>query len=130
MTEKAFNLIFSKNLRGMLSDRAMTQKELARLLKVSETSISSWCRGEKSPRMNKVDAMCKIFGCSRSDLMEDHSEGNEREYYLNAETRKIAQEVYDNPELKILFDASRDATPEDLKVAVNVLEELKKRGKS
>lgn len=128
MTEKAFNAIFAKNLRNLLQSNGMSQKELAKRLSVGTSSVSSWCRGEKSPRMEKVDAICEIFKCTRADLMEEPVE--KQEYYLNTETRKIAQEVYDNPELKILFDASRDATQEDLKVAVNVLEELKRRGKS
>lgn len=93
MVEKSFNAIFAKNLRNFLKINGMTQKELAKRLSVGTSSVSSWCRGEKSPRMEKVDAMCKIFDCTRADLMEDSV--NDKEYYLNDETRKIAQEVYE-----------------------------------
>ena len=31
------------------------------------------------------------------------------QYYLNDETAKMAQEIFDNKELRMLFDAARDA---------------------
>ena len=71
MLEKQFNEIFSKNLVHFLKINQMTQAELAERLGVSTATTSNWCKGLKSPRMDKVDKMCNIFGCLRSDLMED-----------------------------------------------------------
>lgn len=71
MPEGDFNAIFSKRLRYYLNERNMTQNELAKRIGVGSTSVYNWCNGIKSPRMDKVDAMCKIFNCRRSDLMED-----------------------------------------------------------
>ncbi|MDR3781300.1 MAG: helix-turn-helix transcriptional regulator, partial [Candidatus Copromonas sp.] len=51
----------------------ITQVELAKKLGVGTTSVYNWCNGIKSPRMDKVDAMCDLFHCNRSDLMEDKS---------------------------------------------------------
>lgn len=72
MSESDFNRVFSKNLRHYLELNNMTQLELSKRLHVGTTSVSNWCTGTKSPRMNKVDEMCRIFGCRRSDLMEEH----------------------------------------------------------
>ena len=71
MSELEFNAIFSKCLKYYLSKYDMTQSELAKRLGVSTQSVTNWCKGDKSPRMDKVDAMCEIFHCKRSDLMED-----------------------------------------------------------
>lgn len=71
MSEADFNKVFSKRLNYYLNKYEMTQLELSKKLNVGTTSVSNWCRGTKSPRMDKVDAMCKIFNCKRSDLMED-----------------------------------------------------------
>lgn len=73
MTESDFNKVFSKNLRLYLDKNNMTQLDLAKRLNVGTTSVSNWCNALKSPRMDKVDAMCKLFNCSRSDLMEDNT---------------------------------------------------------
>lgn len=51
----------------------MTQLELSKRLGVGTTSVYNWCNGLKTPRMDKVDAMCDIFHCKRSDLMEENN---------------------------------------------------------
>lgn len=78
-SEQDFNIIFSKNLKAYLSEFDMTQADLAARLGVSTQSVSNWCKGAKSPRMDKVDAMCKIFHCKRSDLIEDKSDKDQFE---------------------------------------------------
>lgn len=71
MNEKDFNIIFSQNITHFLRLNDMTQNELADKMQVSTATVSNWCNGIKLPRMDKVDKMCSIFGCLRSDLMED-----------------------------------------------------------
>lgn len=71
MNEQTFLEIFSRNLRNYMYANALSQKDLADRLGVGTTSVYNWCNGIKSPRMDKVDKMCEIFGCRRSDLIED-----------------------------------------------------------
>ena len=49
------------------------------------------------------------------------------QYYLNDETAKMAQEIFDNKELRMLFDAARDAAPEDLEAAHTMILALKRK---
>lgn len=129
MPDKDFNTIFSSRLRFFLKKTSMTQAELAKRLNVGTTSVYNWCAGIKTPRMDKIDAMCDLFCCSRSELMEEMSEGNKASggYYADPETAEIAQEIFENHELRILFDAAKHAAPEDLKVAHDMLLALKKK---
>lgn len=71
--ELKYNMIFAKNLNNYLAAYEMSQAQLAKRLNISTASISYWCKGQKSPRMDKVDMMCKIFNCTRSDLMDEHA---------------------------------------------------------
>ena len=71
MSDKDFKVIFSTNLKRFLQEKEMTQGQLAELLGVGTTSVYNWANGIKIPRMDKVDAMCKIFRCNRSDLIEE-----------------------------------------------------------
>lgn len=113
MSEQDFNLLFSKNLNFFLSKNDKTQLELANYLGVSTSAVSAWCRGIKIPRMDKVDSMCKFFGIKRSDLMEDRSDISQNaSYYLNDETAKVAQEIFEND--KVLFDVYRSSDKDRL----------------
>ncbi len=73
MRERDFNLIFSEKLKYYLEKYEMTQVDLAKRLGVGSTSIYNWLNGIKTPRMDKIDAMCEIFHCKRSDFMTDDS---------------------------------------------------------
>lgn len=126
MPEQEFNAVFSKRLRYYLSKYNMTQAELAKRLGVGTTSVYNWCNGIKSPRMDKVDAMCDLFHCQRSDLIEDKSESSAG-YYLNEETAKAAQEIFENKELRALFDVQKDMDAEDLKALHNMALALKRK---
>lgn len=125
MSEEEFNKIFSSNLKNYMQKKGITQLELSKLLGVSAQSVSNWCNGKKTPRMDKVDAICKVFGCLRSDLMENKKRGSS--YYLDPETAKVAQEIKDNKELSLLFDAAMDAEPDDLKTVHTMLLALKRK---
>ncbi len=71
MSEREFNKIFSERLRYYLKKCEMTQLELSKRLGVGTTSVYNWTNGIKTPRMDKIDAMCEIFNCRRADLMEE-----------------------------------------------------------
>lgn len=128
MAEEDFNQIFSRRLKYYLSRDDISQKELAIRLGVGTSIVSDWVHGRKSPRMEKIDKMCKIFGCTRADLITDKEE--EDDYYLNPKTREIAQQVYEDENLQMLFDASRNARPEDIQAAAEILRVLQKKDKS
>lgn len=75
--EEAYKKILAKNLREAMQLRDMSQRELARRIGVSSTTVSEWCSGRISPRMDKIDAICRILNIKRSDLMlsgKDHAE--------------------------------------------------------
>lgn len=73
--------------------------------------------------------LADYFGILKSDLIENKSNEQNQSYYLNPETSKIAQEIYDNKELSLLFDAAKDAEPEDLQALHGMLMALKKKEK-
>lgn len=129
MNESAFNNSFAQNLKFYLKQANMTQTDLAEYMNVSTASISNWCTGNKIPRMDKVDKLCELFDINRSDLIEDKDTEHKQSYYLNPETSRIAQKIYDNKELSVLFDAAQDAEPEDLQALHGMLMALKRKEK-
>lgn len=64
-----------RRIKSYMDAAGMSQAELAAAVGVGPTSVSNWVNGTKVPRMDKVDAMCRIFGCRRADLLDvpDHS---------------------------------------------------------
>ena len=79
------------------------------------------------PSMEKVQKIADYFNMSVSRLVEDSDEEGGETYYLNDETAKMAQAIFENKELRALFDTARDASPEDLETAHNMLLALKRK---
>lgn len=128
MSEKEFNEVFSKRLRHYLKINGITQLELSKKLGVGTTSVYNWCNGIKTPRMDKVDAMCELFQCKRSDLMEDKDDSDNNDtYYLNDDAKDMAQFMYENPEYKVLFDASRNVKKEDIAFVKEMIDRMSNR---
>ena len=73
--------------------------------------------------------MCDLFRCNRSDLIEDKSEKSDDYYYLNKEAREIAQEVFENPDLRSLFHVAREIDPDELRAHIDFMKKLKAREK-
>ena len=63
--------IFSRKLSRLLSDRGITQAELAELMGVAPSSVSSWCNGEKMPRMDKIEWIARNFNIMKTELLEE-----------------------------------------------------------
>ncbi|MCW1053179.1 XRE family transcriptional regulator [Streptococcus anginosus] len=61
----------SENIRKYRKEKKLTQKELARTLKVAPTAVSAWELGRNKPLMDNVERMVDIFGVKKSELLGD-----------------------------------------------------------
>ena len=125
MADEEQKRIFSKNLNRYLSLFNKTQKEVADAIDVSPQTFNTWCQGIALPRMGKVQRLADYFGVGKTDLIDEKSNTDNPPYYLNDETREIAQEVFEKPELRSLFHVARDIPPERLKAHIDFMKSLK-----
>ena len=124
MTELDARKVFGRNLSDILYEKRISQKELMQHMKVSSATVSDWCSGKKMPRIDKLTSIANFLRVTMSDLVEEKTKESAG-YYLDEETEKVAQEVFDNPDLRILFDAARASKPEDIRMAADILKRLK-----
>lgn len=123
-----------KNIHDLRIAHGWTQEELARRMGYADKSaISRIERGQYDLPQSKIVEFARVLGVEPGDLMgwddeqQEVGSDGQSEYYLSTETAKLAQEIYDDPELRLLFDAARDSRPEDLKMAADLLKRLKGR---
>ena len=123
--------VMAKNIKYYMSLHNKTRKQICSDLGFAYTTFSDWINGKKYPRIDKIEMMANYFGISKADLVEDHNDMQQSEmpYYLNDETRQIAQEAFENPELRTLFHVARDIPPERLKAHIEFMKSLKAQEK-
>ena len=88
---------------------------------VSKSTLSAWKKGEYTPKVDKLEKIAEYFGVP----LEYLKTGEIPNYYNDPTVQKIAQAVYDNPDIRVLFDAARDSKPEDIKMAAEMLIKFK-----
>ena len=80
----------------------------------------------KSPTLDNMQAIAKALGCTLDDFVDDDQKtGQNGSYYLDPETAAKAQEIYEDSGARILLDAKRDLSTEDLNVVLNMIKALK-----
>lgn len=83
--------------------------------------------GSSNPNTSKLQKIADYFSVSLDFLMTGNENVVTEEYYLNQETANVAQKIFENKELRLLFDAAKDAEPEDLETVHNMLLALKRK---
>ena len=61
--------IFAENLLRLMRQNRERQVDLARLLGVSKSTVSSYCSASQMPRMDKIEQLAHHFGVSRAELI-------------------------------------------------------------
>lgn len=89
--------LFAHNLNVFMETYGYTQTRLAEEVGVSVPTVHDWCHAKKSPRWGKIDIMCKLFHCKRSDLVEKYStlesiQASEMENKVNEYLGKLNQD--------------------------------------
>ena len=125
--DENYRRIFARNLNRFLKINEKNQADIAMLLNVSPAAVSTWCTGIKLPRMDKVQALADYFGINKSDLLEDKgTQEEDNSYYIDEYAKELAQFLFKNPEYRVLFDAAKDVSADDLEMVKTIIDKFKK----
>ena len=79
------------------------------------------------PTPERLQKLADYFHVTVDFLMTGEEKKQSTGYYFNEDTAAIAQEIFENKELRMLFDASRNAKPEDLMTVRDMMLALKRK---
>ena len=133
MSDSEMRRLFANRLKYYLNLNGYTQADMARYMNVTTATTAKWCTGVTMPRVDKIQSLCNWLGIEKSDLLdsrkseETDSQDDKVRWYLDAETAEIAKRIQDDPQLRLLFDTAKDASPEDIELLKNMLEALRKK---
>lgn len=111
----------AERLKELRKQRGYSQSELAKQLHVSKSTISMIELGSRQPSIEVMEMIADFFNVSLDYL---RGEDDISLYYLDPEVAQMAQELFARPELRVLFDASKNATKEDIEAVANILDKM------
>lgn len=115
-------MTFYERLETLRKSRKISQGDLEKELGFSNGSISKWKKSQ--PTFDRLKKLADFFCVSVEYLQngEDSSPNSDMPYYINDDAREMAQFMYDHPEYKVLFDASRKVNKEDIEFVKEMIE--------
>lgn len=124
---------FKNRLAEIMAERDMTQSELSRLTGIRVSSISDYLRGIYEAKQDKVFQIAEALRVNPAWLMGldvsrewPTQENADENYYHDPEAAALADMIKDNPRYRVLFEASRDLSKENIDFVIKMIENLPK----
>lgn len=114
-----------ERLEQYMNENGYKKTDVARMSGIPYTTIDGlFKKGDENTKLSTLKKLAKLIGCSLDELTGSNVDYS---YYSNPETAALAQQIHDNPDLRILMDASKDLAPEDVKFVADLVSRMKKK---
>jgi transcriptional regulator with XRE-family HTH domain len=122
-------MCLGENIRFLRTKNGYSQDDIANMLGYkSFTTIQKWESGVSEPPLKALKKLSEIFNIDMNDLATKKLSLNINEdnnvYYLDDDARDMAQFLYENPDYKVLFDASRKVKKEDIEFVKEMIDRM------
>lgn len=95
------------------------QVDLAKYLGRSTSLVSGWCSGQKMPRVNTINEICRWLNIEMTDLLEART--RKKYIYEIREVERIANVLLEKQYLYNLFAICEKLPPEKIKSILDIL---------
>lgn len=114
---------FKDRIKSLRKRKGMSQVQLAEALGVSAGTVGFWETGARMPSAETQEAIADYFNVSL-DYLFGRDDGSI--YYFDPEVAEYAEFLRSNPEYRILFDATRKVSKDDIEFVAKLLEKVVK----
>ena len=127
MSDEDDRRICARNLSRYMELCNKKQADIINDLGINKSAVSTWINGTRMPRMDKVQALADYFGINKSDLLEEKgTQEEDNSYYIDEDAKELAQFLFKNPEYRVLFDAAKDVSADDLEMVKTIIDKFRK----
>lgn len=116
---------FKEMLKYFRTREHLSQSELAEKLGLSPSTISMYEVGKREPDFETEEKIADFFNTDLNTLRGRDSETH-GDYYIDPETRRIAQRIFEDSDMRTLFDIAKDMEPDRLQAHIDFMKSLKK----
>lgn len=74
------NNTIAKNLRRIMYDKGKSQADVVRDLGITQSTLSSWMNGKRTPLIGNIDMLAEYLGVTRSDIVDAPNEKTQESY--------------------------------------------------
>lgn len=141
--------MFYENLKRLCEERGTTPTAVAKAIGISTSMTANWKKGGM-PRGDTLQKLADYFGVSTDHLLRHDyvnlrfdlqlfganpqeekapaAKAEEDAEVEEDELTELLQELKTRPEMKMLFSLAKGATKEDVELAVQIIERMRRQG--
>lgn len=113
----------------LLQKHNVTSYKVAKEAGVTQTALSNWKAGKSTPTTKTLQKIADYFGVTIDYLMTGKEKEESVGYYTNEETAKLAQEMFEDEDMRSLFDMKRNMPPERFQAHMDFMKNLYRQEK-
>ena len=102
----------------------MTTYQVSKETGISQSTLSNWKTRRNLISGKNAQLIADYFGVSVDYLMTGEEKEGGETYYFNEETAKLAQEMFEDEDMRSLFDMKRNMPPERFKAHIEFMKNL------
>lgn len=115
-------------LKALRKKYNYTGEDVGNMLKVSKVAIYNWEKDIRSPSPDVIEKLANIYEVSTDYLITGKESSSTKDnYYYDAEVAELAEQIKNDSELRILLDAKRNLSKQDMKAIINITKSLLQR---
>lgn len=104
----------------------LTNEDIASKTGLPANTIARICSGRtKAPKLETLKKIANLFEVSIEELSGSEDETVEP-YYFDKKTAELAQKLKDDPQYRVLLDATRDLSPDDINAVLEIVKMIKR----
>ena len=114
-------------LKSLRKNMQLTGEEFGVKMNVSKPTVSLWESDKRTPNAEMLQKIANFFDVSVDYLLIGNPNTKNDSYYYDTEVAEIAEQIKNDPELRILLDAKRNLSKQDMKAIINITKSLLQR---
>lgn len=105
----------------------LTGDELGEKLNVGRSAISLWETDARMPSAEMIKLIANVFNVSIDYLLTGEHPTTDDGYYYDPEVAELAEEIKNDPDLRLLLDAKRSLSKSEMESIINITKSLLQR---
>ena len=101
---------------------------VSRATGIATSTLTSWKKGRYTPKADKLQKIATYFDVPidvfYSSEPKGEISGQQTRYYVDAETAKLAQEMFEDRDMRVLFDMKKNMDPERFAIQMRAFKDM------
>ena len=116
-----------QRLRELRIQVGLTLDEVGKRIGVSKQAIYKYETGiTTNIPLDKIEELAKLYHVSPAEIMGWDETDADENYYHDPEAAALADMIKDNPRYRVLFEASRNLSADDVDFVIDMINKLAK----